>query len=507
MLISTNNNMIRYTLYSNSLIALGLILLLSCSVPKVTNEQKSLGEIALIPQPSAIASTVGTYPIGNHLFITIDSSNTSDVIKEQLQFTLSSSGSKAFKVNFAKDPSLQKERYKLSINQNGVTILAKDNTGWYWGTQTLRQLIMLGSSANSIPFLTIDDYPAFGYRGMMLDIARHFFSVTEIKKLIDDITLYKINKLHLHLSDDQGWRIEIKSWPNLTAIGSKMEVGGSEGGYLSQADYIDLVSYAATRKIMIIPEIDMPGHTNAALASYAQLNYEGIAPELYTGTEVGFSTLSTDKPITYELVDDVVREISALTPGDYFHIGGDESHVTEKDDYIYFVNRVKTIVNSYGKKMIGWDEIAQAKLDCTAVVQLWAHAENAELGIQKGAKVLLSPAHKTYLDMKYDSSTTLGLSWAGYIDLETAYNWTISEVAPGIDRTHIIGLEAPLWTETVTDIKEAEYMIFPRLPAYAEWGWTDVEQRNFERFSKRIDVHKTIWNKLGINYGPTQKEE
>ncbi|WP_228984746.1 family 20 glycosylhydrolase, partial [Streptomyces sp. DH12] len=183
----------------------------------------------------------------------------------------------------------------------------------------------------------------------MLDVSRHFFSVDEVKRYIDRIALYKINKLHLHLSDDQGWRIAVDSWPRLAAYGGSTEVGGGPGGHYTKDDYREIVRYAASRYLEVVPEIDMPGHTNAALASYAELNCDGVAPPLYTGTEVGFSSLCVGKEITYDFVEDVVREIAALTPGRYLHIGGDEAHSTPHEEYVAFMERVQPVVARYGK--------------------------------------------------------------------------------------------------------------------------------------------------------------
>src|SRR5260221_7536627 len=197
----------------------------------------------------------------------------------------------------------------------------------------------------------------------MLDVARHFFSVDEVKRFIDLEALHKMNRLHLHLADDQGWRIEIKKWPDLTAKGSRTEVGGTPGGFYSQAEYADLVTYAADRFITIVPEIDMPGHTNAALSSYAELNCDGQAPPAFTGTAVGFSALCVEKDVTYRFIDEVVGEIAALTKGPYFHMGGDEVKTLTPDQYRAFVERVQTIVQAHGKQMIGWDEVAATKLN------------------------------------------------------------------------------------------------------------------------------------------------
>jgi hexosaminidase len=351
-----------------------------------------------------------------------------------------------------------------------------------------------------IPAGFISDFPEYGYRGAMLDVSRHFFGVEDVKRFIDFIAMYKMNALHLHLSDDQGWRIEIKSWPKLTEIGGSTEVGGGEGGFFTQEDYSELVNYAQDRHIIIVPEIDMPGHTNAALASYPELNCNGKATELYTGIEVGFSTLCTDKEITYQFVDDVVREISALTPGPFFHIGGDESHVTAHDDYVYFINRVQKIVESHGKRVAGWDEIANASLIEDAVVQFWADVENTVMGVEQGAKVIMSPAKKAYLDMKYDSTTHLGLHWAGYIEVDSAYIWNPATYIKGVTKENILGIEAPLWTETITTMDELEYMVFPRLPGYAEIGWTAPESRNWDEYKNRLARHGKRFDAYEIDF-------
>jgi hexosaminidase len=244
----------------------------------------------------------------------------------------------------------------------------------------------------------------------------------------------------------------------------------------------------------------MPGHTNAALASYAELNCNGKATQLYTGIEVGFSTLCTSKEITYQFVDDVFRELAALTPGPYLHIGGDESHVTPLEDYIPFINRVQQIVKNHGKKVIGWDEIANADLVENSVVQFWDNEKNTTMAIEKGAKVIVSPASKAYLDMKYDSTTQLGLSWAGFIEVDHGYSWNPVEAHPLLTKENILGIEAPLWSETVTNIDEIEYLVFPRLPGYAEIGWTKPESRNWDEYKLRLAKHGKRFEAKDINY-------
>ena len=407
----------------------------------------------------------------------------------------------------ALDSIFGSEGYKLIINEKNVSIESNSAAGIVRGIQTLRQLFPDEIEAASMQQKSwliatgeIQDYPLYDYRGSMLDVARHFFSVEDVKRYIDLIAAYKMNVLHLHLSDDQGWRIEIKSWPNLTTYGGSTEVGGGKGGFYTQEQYKDIVNYAAERYITIIPEIDMPGHTNAALASYPELNCDGKATELYTGTEVGFSTLCVDKEITYQFIDDVIRELSEMTPGPYIHIGGDESHVTPMEDYIPFVNRVQDIVISHGKKVIGWDEIANAELKENTIVQFWAEADNAKKAIAQKAKVIMSPATKTYLDMKYDSLTKIGLHWAAFIELDSAYIWTPDNFNDDIKRENIIGVESPLWSETITTMDEIEYLAFPRLIGHAEIGWTPDTMREWSDYRSRLIKHTERLKIMGVNY-------
>jgi len=412
------------------------------------------------------------------------------------------------------DTELGNEGYELVITPKLITLTAGKPAGLFYGVQTIRQLLpariemaSLQEGPWEIATGTIRDYPLYSYRGAMRDVSRHFFGVEDIKIFIDQMALYKMNVLHMHLSDDQGWRIEIKSWPNLTAHGGKTQVGGGEGGFYTQEQYSEIVKYAGERFITIIPEIDMPGHTNAALASYPELNISGKATELYTGTEVGFSTLATDKEITYKFIDDVVRELAALTPGPWFHIGGDESHSTKIEDYIPFVNRVQDIVLAHGKQVLGWDEIALASLKPNATVQYWAKAENALKGIAQGAKVLMSPSKYAYIDMKYDSTSIYGLSWAGHKEVDFAYNWDPATLVPGIGIENIVGIEAPLWAETISNRQEAEYLLFPRLPGYAEIGWTPVNLRSWDEYKLRLASHGERMKAMNISFYPSKKVE
>jgi len=409
------------------------------------------------------------------------------------------------------DASLGDEGYILEITKKLVKISANKPAGLFHGIQTFRQLLPAEiemKSKQNVEWLVaggvIIDYPVYSYRGAMLDVARHFLPVEAVKRYIDLISAYKFNYLHLHLSDDQGWRIEIKSWPNLTEHGSKTQVGGGEGGFFTQEQYKDIVKYAADLNITIIPEIDMPSHTNAALSSYPELNEDGKAPELYTGTRVGFNTLATRKEITYKFVEDVFRELVEMTPGPYIHIGGDESHVTKKDDYIYFVERVQDIILKLGKISIGWDEISLGVLRPGTIAQYWSSSKNANSAVAQGAKLLMSPASRAYIDMKYDSTITIGYRWAGYIEVDKAYDWDPATFEEGIGRENIIGVEAPLWTETVTNIKDAEFLAFPRLPGIAEIGWTDAANRNWDEYKVRLGNHAKRFKAMEINYYPSK---
>jgi hexosaminidase len=402
------------------------------------------------------------------------------------------------------------EGYELDVSRHGVRIKARTPRGLFSGVQTLRQLLPAQVESRSaqhgpwtVPAGRIVDYPRFAQRGAMLDVARHFFAPDEVKRYIDQIALYKINTLHLHLADDQGWRIEIKSWPRLTTYGGSSEVGGGPGGYYTQDQYRDIVAYAAARQITIVPEIDMPGHTNAALASYAELNCDGVAPPLYTGIEVGFSSLCIDKEITYRFVNDVLTELAALTPGEYLHVGGDEAHATTEPDYIKFFQRVLPMVGALGKKVTGWHDLIKATPPTSALPQYWGTEPTNDLvndAVARGNKILLSPANKSYLDMKYDENTPLGLSWAGFIEVADAYGWDPGTYMQGVPESAIAGVQAPLWSETLENSDHIEFMAFPRLPAIAELAWSPWSTHDWESFRTRVAAEAPRWEEMGIDF-------
>lgn len=490
--------------------------LLSCAPEEPTD----LTQNNVIPKPVSVTATGKAFRLSEQTKIYVQAGSnleaTAQYLQDKLtpatgfQLTVEAVGeapSEGIFLTTTNDSELGNEGYALQIDKKLLTLQANKAEGAFRGIQTIRQLLPLSIASSSvqqadwmIPTGTIRDFPEYEFRGTMLDVARHFLGSEDVKHFMDLMAYYKFNVLHLHLTDDQGWRIEIKSWPKLTEIGGSTEVGGGEGGFFTQEQYTDLVNYAAERFITIIPEIDMPGHTNAALASYAELNCDGKATELYTGTEVGFSTLCTDKEITYEFIDDVIGELASLTPGPYIHIGGDESHVTKKEDYIPFIERVQDLVYAHGKTMIGWDEVTLAKLDKRSIAQYWSSAENAKNAVQQGVKVIMSPAKKAYLDMQYDSLSPLGLHWAGYVEVDTGYDWDPIKLEKEIGRDNILGIEAPLWTETVTNRADMEYLVFPRLAGYAEIGWSPTEGKSWDEYKVRLAAHGNQYDIWGINY-------
>ncbi len=477
----------------------------------------------IIPVPVATTSTGGRYTLMPTTNIYVEPA-TADVmdVGQFLADTLKPATGYGFQVGTTQgtpatgnmylttvgaDPALGDEGYQLTIAPEGLTLVAYRPAGLFRGVQTIRQLLPSAIERDTpeagpwtMPTGTIRDHPRFVWRGAMLDVARHFFSVADVKRYIDLMAYYKLNRLHLHLSDDQGWRIMINTWPRLATYGGSTQIGGGPGGYYTQAEYADIVAYAQRRHIMVIPEIDMPGHTNAALASYAELNCNGVAPALYTGKQVGFSSLCIRKETTYRFVDDVIRELAAITPGPYIHIGGDEADATSAADYKYFMERVQPIVEKYGKQVIGWEDIGEVDLLPSSIAQHWRLAAPTQAALRQGNKIIMSPAPKAYLDMKYDASTPIGATWAGYTDVQDAYTWDPTTQLAGVAESSILGLEAPMWTERTQTFTNLTYLAFPRLVGHAEIGWSPVHGRNWTEYRVRLAVHGPRLDAMGIEY-------
>lgn len=415
--------------------------------------------------------------------------------------------------------SLGDEGYLLRAGAGGISLDAATPHGLFNAVQTLRQLLPVSVEHRAavgrrlvVHAVEVHDRPRYTWRGAMLDVARHFLPAEEVRRYIDGMALYKLNRLHLHLSDDQGWRLEIHAWPALTRVGGRTQVGGGTGGYYTQREYVDLVAYAAERFITIVPEIDMPGHTNAALASVPELNCDDKAPPPYTGTRVGFSALCASRDTVYRFIDDVVREIAAITPGPWFHLGGDEVEKLGHEEYLRFVERVEAIVRARGKRAIGWGEIAPARLHPSTVVHHWRPArarasDSSHVHAARGGQVLLSPAHRTYFDMKYDSSGVLGYTWAAVIPVRASYEWDPETLLPGVSGRAILGVEGPLWSETIERGTDFQYLGFPRLVALAEVGWSPQASRAWESFRARLGAHGARLAAVGINFYRTPEVE
>jgi hexosaminidase len=489
------------------------------AAPSATMSGRTVLE-EIVPKPTRVVAGDGVFRIGQDTQIVVPRSGpTVAPIAAELSRRLTRATGYAFPVVRTGRPApagtialllggskaLGPEGYELAISPAHVTLVADAGAGLFYGVQTLGQLLpaaAYGGPARSgpwkLPAATIRDVPRFRWRGAMLDVARHFFGVGDVEHLIDAMAAYKLNRLHLHLTDDQGWRIAIRARPRLTTRGAKTAVGGGRGGHFTQRDYRRLVAYARRRYVTVVPEIEMPGHATAALASYASLNCDGKAPPVFTGVGTPRNSLCVGKAATYAFLEDVVRELAAITPGPYIHIGGDEAVGTAPGAYRRFLERAQAIVARHGKRAIGWQEIAGSKLRATTVVQYWTR--NHLPPDLQGAKVIMSPAEHAYLDQKYNPSTPLGTSWAGYVTVRAAYRWDPVSMLRGVRPRDVLGVEAPLWTETITSKADIDYMAFPRLIAIAEIGWSRRQGRTWADFRVRLGAQAERLAALGIAF-------
>ncbi|PFG32012.1 beta-N-acetylhexosaminidase [Paramicrobacterium agarici] len=480
----------------------------------------------LLPQPRSVDEKEGTFTITEGTRIVTDRPELGDYLASVLrpatgyEFAVSAGaaaeGDIVLEINAeaASSTGNQAEAYRLVVDGRNAIIDAPADAGLFAGIQTLRQLLPAeiesrtpASARWEVSAVTIVDAPRFAYRGVMLDIARHFFGVDTIMQLIDNVAAYKINHLHLHLSDDQGWRIEIPGWPELTRSGAESQVGGGDGGFLTTSDYEQIVHYAASRFITVVPEIDMPGHTNAAMVAYPELAPEGAKIAPYTGIAVGFSSFSIEADVTYRFIDDVVGHIASLTPGPFFHLGGDESLATKDEDYCTFMSRASRIVTSHGKTPVGWLEIGTcADLAPGTVGQYWSYRvpqdgadDQAVSIVRQGGALILSPADAVYLDIMPESGFRLGLEWTGApTPLSQVADWDPATLVPSVGEENILGIEAPLWTETVETAADIDALIFPRLLAVADMAWADAvsdSETRVRALLPRLDA-------AGVQYGP-----
>ena len=398
------------------------------------------------------------------------------------------------------------ESYTLSVTPERILIRATSGAGLFYGIQTLLQLSQPSGTGYSIASVEVQDSPRFAYRGLMLDVSRHFFSKEFVKKQIDALAFYKLNRLHLHLTDAAGWRLEIKKYPLLTKVGSKGNYHdpSAPAAFYTQEDIKDIVAYAAARHIMIVPEFDMPGHATAACRAY---------PELSGGGEGRWKdfTFHPCKEETFRFISDVLDELITLFPSPYIHIGGDEVHFGNQEWFTdpqiqqfikdkqlmnetgleqYFVRRVADIIAAKGKTMIGWDEIVDAGVSPDkAVVMWWRHDRRYQLlkALESGYRVIMTPRRPMYGDFVQYSTHNVGRYWDGYNPIEDVFSFprSIEHLFKGYE-SQIMGMQYSLWTERVADVKRLDFMVFPRLVAAAEAAWTPAVRKDYSRFMRRL---------------------
>ncbi|TQJ29578.1 family 20 glycosylhydrolase [Microbacterium sp. SLBN-146] len=432
------------------------------------------------------------------------------------------------------EPGEEREGYRVTADAASVVVTGTDAAGLFYGVQTVGQLVRRNGDAWMVTAVAIEDAPRFAYRGVMLDVARHFFGPDAIRAYIDRAASLKFNALHLHLTDDQGWRLALKSRPELTEHGSGTSVGGDPGGFYTREEYRDIVAYAASRHMIVVPEVDVPGHTHAVGLAYPELaaapvltddvraavaQFGGGLPTAgvpYDGFAVGFSSLEIQDERTYDFLADVFGELASLTPGPYLHLGGDEALGTAPDDFAEFMRRASAIVADLGKTPIAWHEAGAAPgLDDATVGQYWGFVtptDGADEKARRFAQLILSPADAVYLDMKFAADSPLGLTWArGTTTLSRAYAWEPTDVVEGVDEDDILGVEAPLWTETIRTLGEIDGMAFPRIAAAAEIAWSPRAAasglRTWESFRSRVGALGPLWTSLGIRYTPLPEVE
>lgn len=477
-----------------------------------------VADLPLVPLPALVEVGSGSFRLGTDARFVVpgdaDTTATAELLASRLRSSTGyalpvvTGAPSAGDVTLVLDTgaALPEEGYTLDVQSDGVTLTASDEAGLYYAGQTLSQLLPAEALAATVatgvdwvaPAVHIEDAPRFAWRGGMIDVARHFFDVATVERQVDLFALHKINRLHLHLTDDQGWRIEIHAWPNLTTIGGSTEVGGGEGGYYTQEDYAAIVAYAAERHVTVVPEIDLPGHANAAAASYPELAVDGVPIDLYTGTSVISTPIWVDGPATAGFVTDVWDEINAITPGGYAHLGGDEVIDLSTDDYAAFVQSVQSTLSASGKLTLGWDEVAEADLAPPFVAQYWYDAQNARTAITQGGRIIASPAAHCYFDMVYDGDATFGQVWAGPVDVQAAYDW--DPVLSGMEETDVLGVEGALWTELVDDEGKVDFMLWPRMAALAEVGWSREDARTWDGFRGRLLGEGARLDALGVGW-------
>jgi hexosaminidase len=513
------------------------------------NAQDADPNLGIIPAPVSVKKFAGQFILSRETVLYADSisnkavSFLADYLQNQAMLHIQprvntgQSVDNSIILTSAGSEGLPEEGYRLIITSKNITLVAK-GAGLFYGIQTLIQLMPLDRAAVlKLPCVQVEDYPRFSYRGVMLDVSRHFFSVEFIKKYLDLMAMYKLNNFHWHLTDDQGWRIEIKKYPKLTEIGSKRPeslIGNYHdrtpqqfdntpyGGYYTQDQVRDIVKYAADRYINIVPEIEMPGHSNAALAAYPQFGCNPPGTYHVSGTWSERNDVYSPTDATFNFLDDVLTEVMDLFPGKYIHIGGDEvakddwqhSEVTQKlmkklkikDEHelqSYFIKRIEQFVNSKGRSIIGWDEILEGGLAPNATIMSWTGESGGIAAARESHNVVMTPSNAgLYFDHAQGKLGNEPLGIGGYTPLKQTYGYNPTPpVLTEEQQKYIIGVQANLWTEYIPTENKVEYMLLPRMLALSEIGWTTLANKNYADFRNvRLPQHLAWLDKNNFNY-------
>lgn len=526
-----------------------LLLVLCCAAnatPAFADAPSPASLPALIPLPAAMDMDDGRFHPGKTLRVAIAgkladrraiAALAHEVLRDAWHRPVAAASAKThadLRLVLAPAAGANRESYTLRIARDGIVIRASTDTGLFYGLQTLRQIATPGSDAGiGIPALHIADQPRFGYRGLMLDSARHMQPVAAIKQQLDLMARYKFNTFHWHLSDDQGWRIEIKRFPKLTTIASMRKetvVGNADdgatardgipyGGYYTQAQAREIVAYARARHIDVIPEIDMPGHMVAALAAYPELACTPGPFEVYTTWGVSDDILCPS-PQTFAFVEGVLDEVMAIFPSHYIHVGGDEAPTTRwkqsalaqdiirreglKDEHAlqgWFLRRVENFVRARGRTIIGWDEILEGGASPTATVMSWRGMQGGTDAARLGHDVIMAPTSHVYLDYCQSKAPGEPLCIHNYLLLRTVYDF--EPVPDGLtleQAAHILGGQGNLWTEYVKTPRDVQYMLFPRSFALAEVLWSPKQARDWDGFLRRVPPQLAELDRLHVNY-------
>jgi hexosaminidase len=534
-----------------------IMILLCCSLIWSCKPNRSFteSEIALIPQVQKMTLGESSFKFRENTKLVVESVDQEVVANQFAGLFEKATGWKlqvivggnegSNQVYFKTDQVMAPEGYSIDVQKNRIEIKASKPAGFFYATQTIRQLLPVEIESQQkqqnidwlVPVVSINDNPAFKWRGFMLDVVRHFFPKEDVLRMIDNLALHKINTLHLHLVDDQGWRIEIKKYPKLTSVGAwrvdhedkpwgarpPQQPGekATYGGFYTQEDIKEIVAYAQAHFMNVVPEIEMPAHVTSALAAYPQFSCKGTPLTVPSGGLWPITDIyCAGNDSTFLFLQDVLSEVIDLFPSKYIHVGGDEATKTEwgkcpkckkriKDENLknvgelqsYFMKRMEKFVNSKGRTLLGWDEILEGGLPAEATVMSWRGFQGGIEAANQGHDVVMTPTSDCYFDYYQGPMDQEPLAIGGYLPLSKVYNF--NPVAPEISAEgakHILGGQANLWTEFVPTFKHAEYMTFPRIAALAEAVWSPEEVRNWDDFSRRIKLFMKRYDQLGINY-------